>query len=139
MKMITKNLLLFSFFMGLGAVIFRYLMSAFLSESAFESVWVLAAVYFFYNFLIGWYYGKKDYESLPLYDVGFRFHTATFFIFNFVSFLWFFSGAHSVNESVDQLYYMALFWGIGLAVHFILYMLARKKTIKGLNKEELFD
>ncbi|MFN3952320.1 MAG: hypothetical protein ACK4KT_07965 [Thermaurantimonas sp.] len=139
MKMITKNLLLFSFFMGLGAVIFRYLMSAFLSESAFESVWVLAAVYFLYNFLIGWYYGKKDYESLPLYDVGFRFHTATFFIFNFVSFLWFFSGAHSVYESVDQLYYMALFWGIGLAVHFILYMLARKKTIKGLNKEELFD
>ncbi len=139
MKVLTKNLILFVLFFFAGAILFRYGLSYFLENRLFSQVWITAVVYFFYNFGIGWHFGKKDYESLPLYDVGFRFHFAAYVVFILVSELWFLFGYHSQIENIKTVHYTALFWGVGVVIHFIFYLISRKHSIKGIHKSDIFE
>ncbi len=102
-------------------------------------VWVIAAIYFVFNFLTGFILGKRDYESLPLYDVGFRFHFATFLIFNVVSLSWFYLGLNAHVEKIELVYITAIIWSVFLAMHFFFYLYARKHSISGIRKEDIFD
>ncbi len=139
MKVITKNLMYFAILFIMGAIVFRYGLSHFLENHSYNLVWILAAIYFLFNFFIGWFFGKRDYETLPLYDVGLRFHTVTYLLFNIVSGLWFSIGFHSHFESIRIVYVTAFFWGIGLLIHFIIYLKTRKNAIKGIKKSEIFE
>ncbi|NMC57999.1 MAG: hypothetical protein GYA51_01180 [Candidatus Methanofastidiosa archaeon] len=139
MKTITKNLMYFAIFFFIGAIVFRCCLSATIENRSYNLVWIIAVGYFFFNILIGWFFGKKDYESLPLYDVGFRFHFLTYLLFNIVAILWFSLGFHSQFESIRNVFSIALFCGFGLLIHFVFYLIARKNTIKGLDKEEIFE
>lgn len=139
MKTLTKNLLYFAFLFFIGAIVFRYSLSHFLENHSYNLVWIIAVFYFFFNFMIGWFFGKRDYESLPLFDLGFRFHFVTYLIFNIVSILWFSFGFHSQFENIRIVYIIAFFWGLGLFVHLIFYLIARKNSLNGLNKEEIFE
>ena len=139
MKALTKNLLYYAISFLIGALVFRYSLSYFLETQSFNLVWIIAITYCFFNFLIGWFFGKRDYELLPLYDIGFRFHFVTYLIFNIVSVSWFLFGFHSDFENIRIVYITALFWGIGLLIHFIFYLIARKNSIMGINKEEIFE
>jgi hypothetical protein len=60
-------------------------------------------------------------------------------IFNAVSLLWFVIGFHSHVESIRTIYLTALFWGIGLLIHFIFYLIAQKNSINGLSREDIFE
>lgn len=135
----TKHLLYFAIFFFMGALLFRYCLSVTLENRLFNLAWIAGGFYFIFNFLIGWFFGKKEYESLPIHDVGFRFHGVTYLLYHGVAVLWFAFGFHSQFESMNQVYNVALFWGIGLVVHFVCYLFARKKSIKGLSKEDLFE
>lgn len=139
MKAITKNLMYFAVLFFIMAIIFRYSLSDFIENRSFNLIWIIAVIYFFLNFFIGWFFGKRDYESIPLNDIGFRFHFVTYLLFNLVSVLWFSFGFNSQYESIRVVYNTALFWGIGLLIHFIFYLLERKNSINGLNKEEIFE
>lgn len=139
MKTITKNLINFSIFFFAGAIAFRYCLSNCLENHLNTLLWITAVIYFFFNFFIGWIFGKRDYESLPLYDIGFRFHFATYLLFNGVSVIWFLLNFNSRFESIGIVYITAGFWGIGLLIHFIFYLISRKNTINGLNKEDIFE
>lgn len=139
MKFVTKNLIYYAVLFLIGATVFRYSLSYFLGNHAYNLVWMTAIIYFFSNFIVGWFFGKRDYESLPLYDIGFRFHFVTYLLFNSVSIAWFLFGFQSQYESIRPVYLTALFWGIGLLIHFILYLFVRKNAINGLNKEEIFE
>lgn len=139
MKAITNNLMYFTIFFFIGAIVFRYSLSHSIENRAYNLVWIIAVVYFVFNFLIGWLFVKRDYETLPLYDLGFRFHFVTYLLFNMVSILWFVFGFHSHFESIRIVYFTALFWGIGLLIHFLFYLIARKNSINGLNKEDIFE
>ncbi len=139
MKAITKNLVYFALIFLVGAVIFRYVLSMFLENQRFNIIWIIAVVYFLYNFAAGWHYGKRDHDHLPLYDIGFRFHLATYVIFNLVAISWFFMGFNSKYESVGSVYLTAVFWGLGLILHFIIYLYTRKYSISGINRDEIFE
>ncbi|NQU67309.1 MAG: 2TM domain-containing protein [Candidatus Marinimicrobia bacterium] len=139
MKALTKNLMLFAVFFFMGDIVFRYSLSDFIESRSFNLIWLIAVIYFFFNFFIGWFFGKRDYESIPLNDIGFRFHFITYFLFNVVSVLWFSFGFNSHFESIRIVYITALFWGIGLLIHFIFYLIERKNSINGLNKEDIFE
>lgn len=139
MKTITKELMNFALTFGLGALVFRYLLSHLLDSESSVSIWVLSVGYFVFNFLIGWYFGKREYMLLPLYDIGFRVHFTTYLIFNLVSFAWFCAGFHSRFERPEHFYYTALYWGIALAIHFLFFISAKRKTIRGLHKKDLFQ
>jgi hypothetical protein len=139
MKTLTKNLMYFAVLFFIGAIVFRYSLSDFIENRSYTLIWIIAIIYFFFNFFIGWFYGKRDYEALPLYDIGFRFHFVTYLIFNAVSVLWFLFGFHSHFESIKMVYSIILFWGIGLLIHFVFYLIERKNSINGLNKEDIFE
>lgn len=139
MKALTKNLMYFATFFFLGAILFRYSLSHFVENQAYNILWIIAVIYFFFNFLLGWIFGKRDHKNLPLYDIGFRFHFVTYLLFNTVSVLWFVLGFHSHLESIRIVYITAVFWGIGLLIHFIFYLFTRKNAINGLSKEDIFE
>ena len=139
MKAFTKNLMYFAIFFFIGAIVFRYSLSHFLENSSYNLVWITAVIYFFFNFMIGWFFGKRDYEALPLYDIGFRLHFVTYLLFNIVSVTWFLFGFNSHFENIRIVYITALFWGFGLLIHFIFFLIVRKNSINGLNKEEIFE
>lgn len=139
MKIITKNLINFAIWFFIGAILFRYALAYFLSNHLSTGVWVSAVVYFLYNFTIGWLFGKRDHESLPLFDIGFRFHLTSYILFNGISQVWVLAGFTSQYESYKSVLSMGLFWGIGLLFHFFFFLKTRKNAIKGLKKDELFE
>lgn len=139
MKALTKNLMYFMIFFFMGAIVFRYSLSYFLENRTYALVWIIAVIYFFFNFFIGWFFGKRDYETLPLYDIGFRFHFATYLLFNTVSVLWFLFDFHSHFESIRVVYVTALFWGIFIIIHFVIYLITRRNAILGIEKSEIFE
>lgn len=139
MKSITGNLLKFAIFFALGSILFRTGLSWSITNHAVPEMWIFAIMYFLYNFSIGWYFGKKDYEAFPLNDVGFRFHFVTYAVFNIIGELWFLIGFQSRVENVKIVHQIAVIWGVFLLLHFIFYLFERKNTIKGLNKSDIFE
>jgi hypothetical protein len=139
MKSITSNLIKFAILFALGSILFRFGLTWAITNHVVFGLWVFAVVYFLFNFSIGWFFGKKDYETFPLNDVGFRFHFVTYMVFNVIWEVWFFLGLQSPVEKVKIAHQIALFWGILLLLHFVFYLFARKNTIKGLNKSEIFE
>lgn len=139
MKSLTKNLIYFAILFLFGTIIFRFGLSSFLEDRAYTLVWVVAAIYFIYNFIIGWIFGKRDYESLPLFDVGFRFHLVSYVLFNGISLAWFLLELHAQTEKIGAVYITAIIWGFFLGLHFVFYLYAQKQAIKGINKDEIFD
>lgn len=135
----TKNLIRFAITFALFTLTFRYVLSYLLEEKMFTLVWATAAFFMILFFGTGWFYGKKDHKELPIYDIGFRFHLATYVIFNTISEFWFLLGLQSSYESIKMVHYTAIFWGIGLLAHLIFYLMTRKNTINGLNKNEIFE
>jgi hypothetical protein len=139
MKLITSNLLKFAIFFALGSILFRFGLNWSITNHAVFEMWIFAILYFIFNAGIGWFFGKKDYESFPLNDIGFRFHFVTYVVFNIIWELWFLFGFQSRVENVKIAHQIAFFWGISLLLHFIIYLFNRKNTIKGLDKSEIFE
>ncbi len=139
MKSITSNLLKFAIFFAIGSILFRFGLSWSITNHAGFEIWIFAILYFILNASLGWFFGKKDYESFPLYDIGFRFHLVTYVVFNIIAELWFLFGLQSRVEDVKIVHQIALFWGIFLLLHFIIYLFTRKNAIKGLDKSEIFE
>lgn len=139
MKSITMNLVKFAVLLSLFTILFKFALREMLANEQFAPAWLVAALYGVIIFVIGWIFGKKEKESLPLYDVGFRFHLITFLVFNIITGVWHFLDFESQSRNVKPFYWMTLFWGIGLLLHFIIYLITRKNAIKGLNKSALFE
>ncbi len=139
MKTITKNLLAFSIGLIALTIAFRFSLSTMLQNRLFGSVWIVATIYGILIFIIGWIFGKKEKMNLPLYDIGFRFHLATYIICNLIAEIWHLIGLQSEYENVRILHLTVIYWGIGLLIHFIIYLVTRKNAIKGIEKSEIFE
>lgn len=94
-------------------------------------------VYFGSMFLCGLYFGRKDEIENGIHDIGFRFHITTYIMCIGISFLSFYIGWET--ETLKSIAITALCWGGILLVHFILFLLEQKKTIKGYSKDDLFE
>lgn len=88
-------------------VIFRFSLSTLLSNKEFILVFIPAILYFLAMFFAGWYFGKKDKEFLPIFDIGFRFHLVTYIIFTLVSEMWFLMGFASNYENIKTVHITA--------------------------------
>lgn len=139
MKTITKNLLAFSVGLVVLTIAFRFALSTMLQNRLFGSIWIVAIIYGILIFIIGWIFGKKDKMNLPLYDVGFRFHLATYIICNLIAEVWYQLGLQSEYENIRTVHLTTIFWGIGLLIHFIIYLVTRKNAINGIKKSEIFE
>ena len=135
----TKTLTQFIVSITLITVVFRITLSSFLNSELYNYVFIPPAIYFISMFLTGRYFGKKDYKFLPKGDIGFRFHLSTFVVFFLVSYTINYLGYMSQWEPRRILDITLMIWGIFLLVHFIFYLNAQKTTIKGLDKNDLFE
>ena len=136
---ITKPLIQFTSIITLLSVVFRISMSSILSDESWNYVYIPPLLYFVSMFITGRYFGKKEYEYLPINDVCFRFHLSTFFVFFLVSYSVFYLGLMSIYEPRIILDYTLLSWGVGLLIHLFLYLSSCKNSIKGLDKEDIFE
>lgn len=139
MKLLTLNQLRFAAIFAITNIVFRIGMSRLLDAKEFTWAWVVAALFAVIAFSVGWYFGRKDHESLPIYDVGFRFHLTTYVLHNLIA-----EGLHlfslnSVYETIETVHLTALFWGVFILLHFVLFMYTRKNAIKGISKTDIFE
>jgi hypothetical protein len=136
---ITANQLRFAAVLLALTIVFRFGLSRLLDMQYFTLVWVVASVYAIAAFLTGWYFGRKDHESLPIYDIGFRFHLTTYIICNVYGEVWYLLGFQSRYEDILVVHLTALYWGVFLLLHFIVFIATRKNAIKGISKTEIFE
>jgi hypothetical protein len=137
--LITKNLLKFTLATILLTILFRIGLSTSITNKMTLAVIICSIVYGILMWFNGSYFGKKEYEYLPIYDIGFRFHLSTFLAHNIVSVLWFVFAFESKYENIKVIYITALIWSVILIIHLIYYLSIRKETIKNLDKENLFE
>ena len=135
----TPNLLKFSLVAIVLTIIFRAGLSTYLSNSASIIVPAIAITYGALMWFNGYYFGRKEYEFLPMYNIGFRFHLSTFLTHNIVSILWFVFAFNSKKENIKTIYATALVWLLFIIIHYICYLVAKKSTIKNLHKKNLFE
>lgn len=139
MKTLTPPLIKFGLVAILGTTGFRVALSTFLTEGHFNFIIPLSILFTIAMFMAGRYFGKKDHEYLPIYDVGFRFHLVTFLQFHVVSYTWALFGYPSKLENIGVLHNTLIFWSILLGFHTYYYVQAKKNSIRHINKEDLFD
>ena len=138
MKFTTKNLAYFAVAATALTLVFRFFLSALLANES-HFYFIPAVLYSLSMTVAGWSFGRKDGRDLPIYDVGFRFHLATYVQYFVVTGAWFLLGLNVKAEKWENKLITALVWGFFLAVHFIFYLISGRKAIDGLKKEDLFD
>jgi len=139
MKSITSFLVKFALVATVLTIIFRYCLSYGIENQTVVIIVLSAVLYSIGMFIFGWHFGKKDGNYLPIYDVGFRFHATTYLIHNAISELWFVFGFNSGYEKIEMIHLQAMIWGFFLLCHLLFFLKAKKKSINGLNKTELFE
>ena len=136
---ITKNLLKFTLTTIILTIIFRIGLSTSISNKMTLAIIFCAIIYGILMWFSGKYFGKKEYEYLPIYDIGFRFHLSTFLTHNIISILWFQFSFESKYENIGVIYSTTIIWSIFLIIHMIYYLSVRKSSIKNLDKDNLFE
>ena len=137
MKVLTFRLGQFAVTALFLTVLFRYVLNLCIEIESGIGALLCSVLYFCLMFLFGWYFGRKDIAENAIHDIGFRFHFVTYILCLGIG-----VGAYFIGWNTENLVAMkisALSWGMGLLVHFILYLVARQKTIKGYAKEEIFE
>ncbi len=139
MKYLTVNQLRFGAALLVLTIVFRIGLSRLLDANEFTTVWIIAVLYGVAVFAAGWIFGRKDNETLPLYDIGFRFHLTTYIICNAVAEILFLLELNSKYENINVVHLTAIYWGVFLLIHFIVFLSTRRNAIKGINKSEIFE
>jgi hypothetical protein len=139
MKIISKQLGLFAILFSIYTVSFRYLLSDALQDERFSIVWLYAVFYAVIIFITAWHLGKAEGIKRILFDAGLRFHVTTYLCFGIISELWFILDFNADNESISIVHYTLIFWGLGLLLHFAIFFMLRKDTIRGIAKSDIFD
>lgn len=139
MKFFSKQLGLFAALFAVYTIAFRYLLSNSLQNEQYKIVWVYAVLYGLIIFITAWNLGKADGMKKIFFDAGLRFHVTNYLIFGIISELWFLLGFNSDKESAAVVHYTMIFWGIGLILHFVIFLLLRRNTIRGIQRSDIFD
>ena len=137
---ILKNPILIQFIVAIALwnILFRFSLSYVLENEFWIGAIVPSVIFFLFMYQTGRYFGLKQWNELPV-DTSFTYHLSTFLVFFLVSYGFYFLGLLSKYEPISSLNYTLLFWGIGLFVHFLYYRKEMKNSIKGLDREQLFD
>ena len=139
MKFVTPYLLRFTLAAAILTVVFRYFLSYGIEVDSGAIIIVSASLYGFLMFGSGWYFGHKESDYLPIYDIGFRFHLTTYVVHNAITLLWLGLGFGSQYEDMKFSVVVAIYCGILLFIHFIFFLWSRKNSIKNLDKKDLFE
>lgn len=137
MRFFTLRLGQFALGALLLTALFRYILSLSIEAGGFYGPILCGTVYFAIMFLLGWHFGKKDWLENEIYDIGFRHHLVTYLLCNSSAFISCYIGLNT--SGIRAMVYGAISWGTGLLIHYMFFLRARKNTIKGYEKSELFS
>lgn len=139
MKIVSRNLLLFAFLLLVYTLLFRYGLSTLLTAEKWIWVILISVFYGAIIFVTAWMTGKRDGMDNFLFDAGFRWNLTTFIVWGAASEAWFLLGLHSKYESIRVVHITLLIWSGFLVLHLILFLILRKRTIKGVHKSDIFE
>lgn len=134
----NNNLIGFIAIILLWNVLFRVVLSNILENEYWNLVILPPVVFFFAMYFTGRYFGLKQWRELPI-NHSFKYHLSTFTVFFVVSYGFYFGNLLSKHEPRVTLDYTLLFWGLGLTLHYIKYRQCAKSSIKGINRDQIFD
>jgi len=139
MKIISRNLLIYALLLLIYSLLFRFGLSALLTAERWAWVVLISVAYGAAIFFTAWTTGKRDGMNNFLFDAGFRWNLTTFIIWGLASEAWFLLGWHSAHESIRVVHITLLIWSGFLFLHFILFLILRRRTIKGVHKSDIFE
>ena len=139
MKIISRNLLLFAMLLLLYTLAFRFGLSTLLTAEKWTWVVLISVLYGAMIFVTAWMTGKRDGMQNFLFDAGFRWNLTTYIVWGAASEAWFLLGLHSVYETIRIVHITLLIWSGFLVFHLILFLILRRRTIKGIHKTNIFD
>ena len=139
MKIITRNLLLFAFLLLAYTLAFRFGLSKLLPAELWIWVIITSVAYGAAIFVTAWTTGRRDGMNNFLFDAGFRWNLTTFIVWGAASEAWFLLGLHSTYESIRVVHITLLIWSGFLILHLILFLILRRRTIKGIHKTDIFE
>jgi hypothetical protein len=139
MKIISRNLLLFASLLLAYTLAFRFGLSNLLAAEKWIWVIVISVAYGAAIFVTAWTTGKRDGINNFLFDAGFRWNLTTFIVWGAASEAWFLLNLHSTYESIRVVHITLLVWSGFLILHLILFLILRRRTIKGIHKTDIFE
>ena len=139
MKIISRNLLLFALLLLVYTLVFRFGLGTLLTAEKWIWVIIISVLYGAAIFVTAWMTGKRDGINNFLFDAGFRWNLTTFIVWGAASEAWFLLGLHSVHESIRVVHITLLIWSGFLILHLILFLILRRRTIKGIHKTNIFE
>jgi hypothetical protein len=139
MKIVSRNLLLFAFLLLVYTILFRFGLSSLLTAEKWIWVILISVFYGAIIFVTAWMTGKRDGMNNFLFDAGFRWNLTTFIVWGVASEAWFLLGLHSQYETIRIVHITLLIWSGFLLLHLILFLILRKRTIKGVHKSDIFE
>jgi hypothetical protein len=139
MKVISKYVIYWAISFFFLSLAFRFGLSTFLTSEQYNLILLIAILYGILIFSAGWIFGKAHGTKSLQFDLGITFNITGFLMFSLVSLTWFWAGLNAETESIKFVYLAMAIWGILLAIHVMIFLIARKDTIKGIHKSEIFD
>jgi len=139
MKIISRNLLLFAFLLFAYSLAFRFGLSSLLTAEKWAWVVIISVAYGAAIFVTAWMTGKRDGINNFLFDAGFRWNLTTFIVWGIASEGWFLLGLHSAHESIRIVHFSLLIVSGFLLLPLILFLILRRRTIKGIHKTNIFE
>lgn len=139
MKLLTVNQFKFGFYLLLLTIMLHAGITLSLNAESYTFLWAMVPIFVIPVVIIGWRFGRKDGESIPFANTGFKFHLITYVVSMIVPELKFLFGLASSSEDVSTTHMTAISWGLGVLLHYILYKFLQEKTIKGIGKSNIFE
>jgi hypothetical protein len=139
MKIISSNLLIYALLLLVYTLLFRWGLSSLLTAERFLWVVLISVAYGAIIFFTAWTTGKRDGMNNFLFDAGFRWNLTTFIAWGAASEAWFLLGLHSPYETIRIVHITLLIWSGFLILHFLLFLILRRRTIKGVHKSDIFE
>jgi len=135
MKTMSNNLKYFGGLTLVLSVAFFYYLVASLQAQDFGNIWLIALGFGLLLFASGLIFGYSDSMRRSRADLGFQYHLMTFVIVNLVGAPWLIVALGTGSNNLINIAYQCGPWAIGLAIHYYF----SSKSIKGMNKDEIFD
>jgi hypothetical protein len=139
MKIISRNLLLYALLLFVYTILFRFGLGSLLTAELFFWVIIISVLYGGMIFITAWTTGKRDGMENFLFDAGFRWNLTTFIVWGVASEAWFLLGLHSAHETIRMVHITLLIWSGFLFLHLLLFLILRRRTIKGVHKTDIFE
>lgn len=135
MRFLNKYVILYIAILLMTVSLYFVTINHFIISGQYNYVSIASIAYAVIIFAGAFLINKKDiYEGY----YGFNYHFFTYVICNGLPLVLIQAGEIDIRFQ-QTIYTTMATWGIGLFIHFIVFMVLRRRSLKGFDKKEIFD